>query len=223
MTIGILGLLLELYTPGFGVSGIIGVCCLLLFFFGHKIAGLAGWEPMLLFFVGTALLFVEVFLTPGFGLLGSLGVLSVVGALVWTLAGPGGIPVRVSWEAGYLTAALVRVFVAVILVAVLLVAALRFIPRGSGPFRRLVLSAELTGDASEGAHELPEGARSVEALVGRRGVTETALRPTGRARLGNSRIEVESRGAFIEKGAPVEVVEVEGRRVVVKQLKEDKA
>jgi membrane-bound serine protease (ClpP class) len=178
---------------------------------------------MLLFLLGAILLFVEVFITPGFGVMGSLGVLAVVGSLVWTLAGPGGIPVQVSWEAGYLTAALVRVFVVVILVAVLLVAALRFIPRGSGPFKRLVLSAVVDGDASAGAHDLPADAPTREALVGRRGVTDTALRPTGKMRLGDKRLEVESRGGFLEKGVTVEVESVEGRRIVVKPVKEDKA
>lgn len=220
MTIGILGLLLELYSPGFGVSGIIGISCLLLFFFGHKITGVAGWEPLALFIVGVTLLGVEIFVTTGFGLLGSVGVLAVVGSLVWTLMGPGGIPLTVSWEAGYLTSALTRVFVAVILVAGLMAVALRFIPRGAGPFRRLILHAVVDGDASSGAHDLPDGALVSGDLLGREGITETALRPTGQVRLGTKRIEVESLGGFIEKGVPVKVVEVEGRRVVVKELKE---
>lgn len=219
MTLGVLGLLLELYTPGFGLAGGVGISFLLLFFFGHRIAGLAGWEPMLLFGLGLALLAVEIFVTPGFGVVGSLGVLGVVGSLFWTLLGSGGVPLHVSWEAGYITAALVRVFLAVIAVFVLMVIALRVIPRGKGPFRRLVLAESIQATAVEGAHALPEGVDTVEALVGQEGIAETQLRPTGKIRLGGKRLEAESQGDYIEAGAPVRVVAASGRRIEVKEVR----
>ena len=218
MTLGMLGLLIELYKPGFGVAGGIGLVCLLLFFFGHKISGLAGWEPMLLFLLGVVLLGVELFVTPGFGALGSLGILAVIGSMIWTLMGPGGVPITISWDAGYITSALVRVFGAVIVVGLLMLLLLRFLPKGDGFLGRLVLSATVSGDATAGAHELPDEVETREELVGLEGVAETALRPTGKARIHGKRLEVVSGGEFIEKGAKVRVIEAVGRRIMVKEV-----
>jgi len=58
-------------------------------------------------------------------------------------------------------------------------------------------------------------------LVGKEGVAVTNLRPSGTVRIENRRIDVVTRGDFIEKGAAVEVVKVEGSRVVVKQKQAD--
>jgi membrane-bound serine protease (ClpP class) len=54
-------------------------------------------------------------------------------------------------------------------------------------------------------------------LVGRAGVAETALRPTGKALVDGRRLDVVSEGDFIERGSPLEVVEVAGARIVVKR------
>ena len=48
MTIGILGIILEIRSPGFGVPGILGSGSLALFFWGHWLVQLAGWEELLL-------------------------------------------------------------------------------------------------------------------------------------------------------------------------------
>jgi membrane-bound serine protease (ClpP class) len=85
MSFGFLGLLMEFYTPGFGVIGAIGLTCLGLFFFGHSVVHLAGMEELLLFAVGLVLLGVELFVTPGFGLLGILGLAGIAASLVMAL------------------------------------------------------------------------------------------------------------------------------------------
>ena len=41
--IGVLGILIELYQPGFGIPGIVGISCLIIFFAGHLVVNLAGW------------------------------------------------------------------------------------------------------------------------------------------------------------------------------------
>jgi membrane-bound serine protease (ClpP class) len=218
MLIGLLGLFIEARTPGFGVAGILGLTCLLLVVFGHKIAGLGGWEPLLIFLLGVVLLFVEIFITPGFGVLGGLGIIAVITSLVWAIIGAGGIPLSVSWDQGYVTSALARVFGVILLAAVLGALLAWLLPKVPGPLGRLVLSAESAGDASAGAHVLPVGMEDRQELVGRTGVTETALRPTGQARIEGKRLEVESRGGFVKRGVPVKVVEVVGRRIVVKEV-----
>ncbi|MEM6732908.1 MAG: ATP-dependent Clp protease proteolytic subunit, partial [Myxococcota bacterium] len=78
MTFGFLGLLLELYSPGFGIGGTIGVTCLFLFFVGQYTAHLAGWEEALLMVSGLVLIALEIFVIPGFGVAGVSGLLLLI-------------------------------------------------------------------------------------------------------------------------------------------------
>src|SRR5690606_16758076 len=66
---------------GFGIPGILGLSGLILYFFGHMIAGLAGWEALLLFLAGVILLVIELFI-PGFGIFGILGIVGVLSSMV---------------------------------------------------------------------------------------------------------------------------------------------
>src|SRR5699024_11939515 len=65
--------------PGFGVAGTMGVAALILFFYGHIIAGLAGMEALILLILGIILIIAEFFVVGGF--LGVLGGLAVLGSL----------------------------------------------------------------------------------------------------------------------------------------------
>ncbi|MGH9321549.1 MAG: NfeD family protein, partial [Vicinamibacteria bacterium] len=67
LSIGFLGILIELYQPGWGLPGTLGLAALATFFFGHHVAQLAGWEELLIFGVGLALVLLEVLILPGFG------------------------------------------------------------------------------------------------------------------------------------------------------------
>ena len=63
-----------------------------------------------------------------------------------------------------------------------------------------------------------EGYESLAFLVGETGRTTTVLRPTGKARFGDLLIDVTADGFFIEPDSLVEVVDVQGSRVIVKRL-----
>jgi membrane-bound serine protease (ClpP class) len=89
MTIGLLGLLVEIRTPGFAAPGTIGLLALGLFFWGHWIVQLAGWEELLLVSIGAALIALEVFVIPGFSVAGIGGIVVVVAGLGMTLGGAG--------------------------------------------------------------------------------------------------------------------------------------
>ncbi|MFW5952117.1 MAG: NfeD family protein, partial [Gemmatimonadota bacterium] len=74
LSLGFLGLLIEIKTPTFGLAGGAGITALALFFGGHYLVGLAGWEELLLLGAGLVLLAIEVFVVPGFGIFGLLGI-----------------------------------------------------------------------------------------------------------------------------------------------------
>ena len=208
MTVGILGVITEIRTPGFGVPGAIGLASLGLFFWGHWLVQLAGFEEMLLLGIGLLLLVVEVFVTPGFGIVGIVGLAALVGGLGLSLVGVGA-----TWEV--VLEAAWQVVLSLILALGAALVLLRFLPRM--PFgRRLVLEGGLS--AREGYASAPE---TDQGWLGKRGAALSTLRPAGVADLDGQRVDVVSEGEFIEAGEPVEVVRVDGNRVVVRRPRTD--
>ena len=205
MTIGIFGIIVEIRTPGFGVPGALGIACLALFFWGHWLVRLVGWEELLLVGAGVILLAIELFVTPGFGVIGVLGLAALLGGLGLSLVGTGA-----TW--GVILTAIGRVAVSLLLAIGASLVLLRFLPRL--PIgRRLVLETELT--AREGFASAPETDR---AWLGKRGTTASTLRPAGIADIEGERVDVVSDGEFIDPGEPITVVRVDGNRIVVRQL-----
>lgn len=102
MTVGMLGIFLEIRTPGFGLPGALGIASLALFFWGHWLVQLAGWEELLLVVSGFVLLVLEIFVIPGFGLAGIAGIGALLAGLSLSLIGGGA-----TW--GFIALALGRV------------------------------------------------------------------------------------------------------------------
>lgn len=205
MTVGIIGLITEIRTPGLGAPGAIGVASLALFFWGHWLVQLAGFEELLLVATGLTLVLVEVFLTPGFGVAGILGLAALVTGLGASLVGSGA-----TWDhaLGAVWQAVISLIAALIGTLLLL----RWLPRLPWG-RRLVLASDLA--AGQGWASAPEADR---ARIGLRGTTVTPLHPSGLAHLGDERVDVVSEGEFIDSGKSIEVVRVDGNRVVVREV-----
>lgn len=213
MSIGVLGILIELYQPGFGLPGIAGMTCLIIFFMGHLVVNLAGWEEVLLFALGVGLLAVEIFVTPGFGVVGAAGIMAIIGSLVLALTA---LPVDVSFQTGVLTSSILRVLLSMGIVVILFFAAFAILPR-TKMRNVLILDAAIKGTSSGGR----EGAAISEVIEsGESGVAESFLRPAGIARFGSRRIDVMSEGDFIDRGEKVIIVRVEGNRVIVRKEQE---
>jgi membrane-bound serine protease (ClpP class) len=206
MIIGLGGLWLELKTPGFGVFGITGITCLLLFFFGHHIAGLAGMEDVLLFVLGVALLAVEVFITPGFGVMGISGLLlifiSFISAMSERMPGKWR---PISFEPETFSLPLLKVMLSFLGAVVLVAVAGRFLPK-----TRMFQSLTLDSVSPDLADEV--------ALVGQEGITHSDLRPSGTAYFNGQKIDVVTYGNYIANQTPVRVVEVHGNRIVVEEI-----
>ena len=205
---GLLGLYVEFKTPGFGLPGILGSICLVLFFWGHFVAGTAGAEEILLFAVGAVLIALEVFLIPGAAVPGILGIACVVASLLMAMIQhmPG-----MPWTHVYfpdLEGALVTLGGSLVGAAVLALFLVRFLPE-----TRLfhTVSLDMSASASRGF----VASANTQQLVGLKGVAVTDLRPGGTAMFGDLRLDVVSRGDFIDREAPIVVAEVEGNRIVV--------
>jgi len=213
LMIGLGGIYLEIKTPGFGLPGITGAAALVLFFFGHHIAGLAGMEDVVIFIVGFTLLFVEVFITPGFGVLGISGIVlilvSLLNAMSWQV--PGEFLPAISGSGATLQRALGNLALGMAGTVALGFVAGRYLPK-SRVLRPLVLGQRT--DRTEGftaAHEHSE-------LLGKEGVAEMNLHPAGRALFDGERVNVITHGEFIDQGERVRVAEVHGSRIVVEKI-----
>jgi membrane-bound serine protease (ClpP class) len=205
ITIAMLGILIEIRTPGFGAPGALGVTSLGLFFWGHWLVQLAGWEELLLAAAGVILLALEVVVIPGFGVAGILGIVAIVTGLVLSMIGPGDTP-------RFMLEATGRVVVSLLVAIGASLLLLRWIPRL--PFgRRLILERGLA--SNQGYASAPEGDAQ---LLGRRGRASSALRPAGIAEIDGQRVDVVSEGGMIDAGQLVEVTRVDGNRIVVRQI-----
>ncbi|MDO9116497.1 MAG: NfeD family protein [Nitrospira sp.] len=208
IAVGMLGIIVEIQSPGFGVPGAFGLTSLALFLWGHWLVRLAGWEEVLLIGIGLILLVVEIFLLPGFGLFGALGIAALLGGLGLSLVGTGATWAVVLYALG-------QVIAAVLLAGVLALALLRVVPRL--PFgRKLILDTALS--AAGGYASPPE---SDSRWLGTRGTAASTLRPAGVAHFDHERVDVVTEGEYIEAGAAIEVIRVEGNRIVVRRLAPD--
>jgi membrane-bound serine protease (ClpP class) len=204
MTVGMLGIIIEIRTPGFGIPGGLGIASLALFFWGHWLVQLAGWEELLLFVSGLVLLVLEIFVIPGFGIAGVLGIAALLAGLSLSLVGGGA-----SWE--FILTAVSRVVFSLLFAAVASLLLLRYLPRL--PFgRRLILDTGLVAGA--GYASAPEEDQS---WLGKSGTTLTPLRPAGIADIDGQRVDVVSDGEFIDSGMPITVNRVDGNRIVVRR------
>jgi membrane-bound serine protease (ClpP class) len=208
MSLGMLGLLIELYSPGTGLPGAVGVVCLALFFGGHTVTHLAGLEEILLLLAGLVLLALEVFVFPGFGIAGIAGIACVGLSLVLTLLA---LPLDVSWNLGFVNDALERVGISLLATLAAGLIALRFLPRTAAG-KRLVLAGATTVEAGY------VSAPVESALLGATGIAVTDLRPAGKAELAGRRVDVVSDGGYIERGSEVRVVEAAAGRLVVRKV-----
>ena len=214
--IGLLGIYIEMNTPGFGVPGTVALVAFGLLFLGSFLAGQPAYLPPILFVAGSILLGIELFVTPGFGVLGVSGLVLMGGGIVLALSGLEGLPERdFEWSALYRAAGVTAGVGVVFAVAVSVLA--RF-------FTRLPVLGQLVLGPSTGSDGSSRAAAAVQETavhIGERGRSVTTLRPAGKARFGERLVDVVAEGDFLAADIAIEVAEVRGNRVVVRPMREE--
>ncbi|HEY4831774.1 MAG TPA: NfeD family protein, partial [Waddliaceae bacterium] len=209
----VLGVYMEMSTPGVGLPGSIALICLFLIILSSFALELANVLEFVLLFAGLLFVLVDVFFLPTFGMLGIVGViLFLIGLFGMMLPGIGSIDFefntktfnaageafmqRLAWLSGTLILAL-------IIISVLA----RYIMPTFGGFQRFVLSGH-EQQSSNGfiagvdPHLLPK--------PGSKGVVFATLRPAGKVLIGGEIYDAVSDGDFIEKHTPIVVVKLDG-------------
>ncbi|MEO2090365.1 MAG: NfeD family protein, partial [Gemmataceae bacterium] len=211
--VAFIGLILELKVPGTTVPGIVAALCFILVFwawtgFSGQLAVLAG----LLFLLGLILILLEVFVLPGFGVAGIIGIILMLGSLalvtVDKIPESGKDWVAFGGQVAKLMFLLIGAGVGSFLIA-------RYLPKV--PYaNRMVLAPTADREATDPT--ILPGAAQAANLLGAIGVATTVLRPAGTVQFGDEFVDVVSDGGFIAPGTRVQVVEVEGTRIVVKEV-----
>ena len=207
VVLGIIGLILELKMPGTTVPGVIAAICFVLFFWSFSFVGEYTMLAILLFLLGIILVGIEIFVLPGFGFAGISGVLLIVGSLA--LAMLTSWPTTPNeWASFGVTGVKIGGSLVVAVLAAMLVA--WYLP--SIPYaNRMVLQAPVE-DTSTHDPAVPV------ALLGAIGVASTSLRPAGIAQFGDDFHDVIAENDFVSPGKRVQVIEIEGNRIVVKEI-----
>jgi membrane-bound serine protease (ClpP class) len=208
LSLGTLGLIVEVKTPSFGLAGLVGLLSFGAFFGSHLLIGLAGWEEIILLGVGVVAMGIEIFVVPGFGIAGAVAILCIASAIFLSLLG--NLP---TW--GDFATASGMLLGSALLVTVGIIALVRMLPNSSR-LQGVFLSART--DRATGHISAPERTD----LIGVEGTAATDLRPAGIATIGTERLDVVTEGGFVAKGTRIRVIRSEAYRHVVETV-EDKA
>lgn len=199
LTIGLLGLLLEMQTLH-GIAGILAIAALALFFGAHIVVGAATGLVIVLAIIGLLGILYELHVVPGHGIPGILGGVALLASIILAF-GPFG--------AAAFFVALQTVATAIVLTVMLFWMATRALPENAW-------IAKLTFAGAQGAEYVTSTDYST--LRGKSGVASSYLRPAGVALIDGQRVDVLTRGEFIPEGTPVRVTRVEGARIFVEPI-----
>jgi membrane-bound serine protease (ClpP class) len=177
--------------------------------------GKVGSAEIVLFILGVALLAVEIFLLPGFGVAGISGLVAIGVSLVLSMQ-DFTIP-RFEWEWQFLGRNVVVVCIGMLAAVVGIVVIALLSPR-LHLFDALTLKTRITATAGGGSPE--ESSRPDQgdyaALVGKIGVAASPLRPSGRVEIDGEIYSAEADGSFVEPGRGVKVTRVRGSTITVR-------
>lgn len=208
------GIYFELQTPGVGFPLIVAVTAALLYFAPHYLEGLAAHWEILLFVIGVVLLILEIFVTPGFGVLGILGIIFTFTALVLTMVFNIGFDFQFAPPKALsnnilivLTSIIVGFLASLWLGKKLLITQTRF---GS-----LSLNTELDTEKGFVAQDM-----RLNQLIGKEGITLTFMRPAGKVEIDGEIYDATSYAGLIDKDEKVVVTRFENSQLVVEKTDE---
>ena len=214
LVVGVVGVYIELNTPGLGVGGFFASVAFLLFFWSKFLDGTADWLEVMLFLSGLVFLLIELVVLPGFGIFGLGGGLLMIAAVV--LASQTFILPKTESQLIELRNSLAVVTGSGLVCLGAALVLRHYLPQ-SPLFRRAMLMPPDEADRIE--QEQREQLAHYEHLIGRVGTATTDLLPAGRAEIDGELVDVMTDGDAIDRGERVEVVQASSSRVVVKRVR----
>jgi membrane-bound serine protease (ClpP class) len=206
----IAGIYFEMQTPGMGFAGLVALVALVLYLIPYSLHGLAAnWEIIALL-AGIALIAVEIFVIPGFGVTGIAGIALTVLSLILIMVNNDAFDFRFVPMTDILLATAATFGGMLGGIALLIFGGARLAKTKA--FSRIALND--TQDSKQGFTV----SRFTESMKGKKGIAHTVLRPSGRVLIDDQVLDAHTRGEYIEKGTSIEVVSQEGATLQVRQL-----
>ncbi len=200
LSLGVLGLIVEMQTLH-GIAGGLGVTSLGLFFGTHVYAGFSDGIVIALAIAGVLGILFELHVFPGHGIAGVLGIVALLAAIV------------LAFGLSFIFIAMQALSIAIVLSALFIALSTRIFPE-SAFFRRITFAGVQGPDYV--------ASRDFTTLLGETGIATSYLRPAGVARLNGERVDVLTEGDFVSAGSAVRVSRVQGSRVFVTPISEER-
>lgn len=205
------GIYFELQTPGVGFPLVAAVTACLLYFAPLYLEGFANYAEIILFGVGLILLLLEIFVIPGFGVAGILGIACVVGSLA--LSGIDNFTFEFLPD---FVGAIIRSLFFVISCSLISLVGSIWLSRKLFGSRRLNFALHAEQKVEEGYVGVD---MSVKEEIGKEGTAFTDLRPAGKVEIADDVYDaVSNTGAFIQKGEKVKVIKYQAGQVYVEKV-----
>ncbi len=204
------GIYFELQTPGVGFPILASIIAIILYFVPNYLNGLAeNWE-ILMFGIGIVLIALEVFVIPGFGVAGILGLICTIGSLVLVMLN------NDMFDFSFVGGDEIFISVATVLAGLMGAIIVMFFGGArilnSRFFKRVALQEVQDAEAGFTSTFYKE-----QSMIGLKGKTYTRLRPSGKIEIEGTIYDAYTRGNFIEEGIDVEVISDEGTSLKVKE------
>jgi len=228
--LALLGIYIEFNTPGVGLPGLAAVICFLIIIGSRYLHGMANWVEVALFVIGILLLMTEIFVLPGFGIVGFAGILCIMAGLFGMLVKnppdklpwPQDVPAWndftwgvVGLASGFMGFVVLAWILTKYLPKLQFLSGLILLPTGAKKGSEFEVSMTAPPESKGSSRTAPT------VNIGDVGEVVSTLRPSGRAKFGDAIIDVVAEGDFLDKGTRIEIIKVRGNRVVVKAKEKD--
>lgn len=206
------GIYFELQTPGVGFPLLAAIIAVILYFIPYYLNGLAANWEIIMFIVGIALIALEIFVIPGFGIAGIAGLVLTLGSLILVMLN------NDFFDFSFVKASEIFQATATILaglfgsIIIMFFGGIRL--TNSRLFKRIALQT---------VQNRREGYTSnfkQEPMTGKTGTAYTVLRPSGKVMIEGALYDASTRGDYIEKNDKIKVINDEGTSLKVKKLDE---
>ena len=204
MSLGMLGLFMEIKSPGFGIPGIVGLTCLALFFGSHFLVGLADMTEVIFLLAGIALILMEILVVPGFGVVGLSGIIMVFYSFFKMLIGV--YPSPADYYFAYMGLS-VGIITSVIMAVIFY-----------KTFPHTELYQKLIPFSPQKSAEGFTISKGYDMLIGEKGKTVTDLRPSGKVEIIGKYYQAMSHGDYIENNEDIIVDGVDENQILVKKV-----
>jgi membrane-bound serine protease (ClpP class) len=210
------GIWFEIQAPGIGFPTLAAVVAAFFYFAPLYIDGLVQYWEIIIFVIGLILLFMEIFVIPGFGIAGILGSLFVLGGLTFALIDNATFQLNIQGLEN-ISEPLLLVSLSIAFSIILCIWISTKIGSGNGLFRRLALTS--AQDKENGFFGVP---LEIKEMVDKTGVADTDLRLSGKVRIDQKMYDAVSEYDYIEKGEKVRVTRYESGQIYVTKINDNK-